>query len=303
VARQARDQGIVVRTIVNAYTSHPDEASSLVRGLSHDHATFSLAMSYRVQEGWSRVVLARLEKRTFRGSTRVIVNYDFVRRLIERRYGVLPQCRKLPYCSETAMRDSEFQEKSPNTIESSGSAGPALIVTIARHDSRKGIATLLDAFDRLRHSGAVFQAKIVGDGPLLATHRKTAKKLGLNRFVEISGPVTDAFAVLRGADVFVLPSLEEQSGSLALLEALQAGVPAVASAVDGICEDVEHGKSALLVPPGDAAALAEALAQMLADRGLRRRIAVEGREIYRRRFSAAGLAGALRALYLEDVYR
>jgi glycosyltransferase involved in cell wall biosynthesis len=151
----------------------------------------------------------------------------------------------------------------------------------------------------LRARGTLFRACLVGGGALLPDHRRLARQLGLADTVEIPGFVPDSFAHLRRADIFVLPSLEEGSGSLALLEALQAGTPVVASAVDGIPEDVIDGESALLVKPEDAEALATALARLLGDAGLRRRLARAGQETFRRRFSAAAFAGALREAYAE----
>jgi len=99
--------------------------------------------------------------------------------------------------------------------------------------------------------------------------------------------------------VFALPSLEEGSGSLSLLEALQAGVGVVASGVDGIPEDVTDGDSALLVSPGDAEGLAVALERVLTDPELRRRLARRARETFEARFSAGALADALKAVYAE----
>ena len=139
----------------------------------------------------------------------------------------------------------------------------------------------------------------MGGGALLADDRRLVRRLGLADVVELPGFVPDSFAYLRRADVFVLPSLEEGSGSLSLLEALQAGVAVVASAVDGIPEDVTDGESALLVKPGDAEALAAALASLLADAGLRGRLARAGHDTFLRRFSAVAFARALCEAYGE----
>jgi glycogen(starch) synthase len=99
------------------------------------------------------------------------------------------------------------------------------------------------------------------------------------------------------ADLFALPSREEQSGSLAVIEALQDGLPVVASGVDGLLEDLTDGEDALLVPPGNAAALAAALERLLGDPGLRRRLGGCGRATFEARFSPEAVAGALRDLY------
>ena len=85
---------------------------------------------------------------------------------------------------------------------------------------------------------------------------------------------------------------------MAVLEALQYSLPVVATAVDGIPEDVTDGDSALLVPPGDAGALAAALVRLVDYPGLRDRIAAGGREVYERRFTADAFASGLREIYV-----
>jgi glycosyltransferase involved in cell wall biosynthesis len=104
---------------------------------------------------------------------------------------------------------------------------------------------------------------------------------------------------LRRADLFVLPSLEEGSGSVALLEALQMGTAVVASSCDGIPEDVTDGQHALLIPPGDVKALRDALARLLGDSSLRAALAARGRDLFEERFSAGRFVGALRDVYIE----
>jgi glycosyltransferase involved in cell wall biosynthesis len=113
--------------------------------------------------------------------------------------------------------------------------------------------------------------------------------------------VADIEPYLRSATVFVLPSLTEQSGSLALLEAMQVGLPVVASACDGIPEDVRHGHDALLVPPGSVNGLADTLEYALADVDLRRRLGREASRTFEARFSATRIADALGRLYSEEL--
>jgi len=96
-----------------------------------------------------------------------------------------------------------------------------------------------------------------------------------------------------------LPSLAESSGSLSLLEALQAGAAIIASDVDGIPEDVKHGESALLVKSGSVPELTEALTNLLCNPDLRMRLANQGRELFATRFSADVFARALRATYAD----
>jgi glycosyltransferase involved in cell wall biosynthesis len=224
----------------------------------------------------------------------VVVNYECIRRLLEDRYGALTNCRLLPYCSESAVNGAPDAAEGPAR---SSAELPLRILCIARHESRKGISVLLEALARMRRSGTPFRARLVGGGPLLDSHRALARRLGLEDLVAVVGSLPTIDAELRSADIFVMPSLEEQSGSLALLEAMQAGVPAAISGVDGLLEDVEADRSAVIVPPGDSVALAGALTRLVDDRGLRHRISRGASEVYRRRFAAEHLVEALRALY------
>ena len=115
----------------------------------------------------------------------------------------------------------------------------------------------------------------------------------------ITGYVDDVFAYLQHADVYVLPSLEEGSGSVALLEALQAGTAVVASGCDGIPENVADGAEAVLVEPGSVGALEAALATVLEDADLRERLAAGARKAYEERFSAPAFVAALGRTYAD----
>jgi glycosyltransferase involved in cell wall biosynthesis len=105
-------------------------------------------------------------------------------------------------------------------------------------------------------------------------------------------PAAEALARLR---VFVLCSHMENA-PMALLEAMAAGIPAVATAVGGVPEIVTNG-TAQLVPPGDDAALAAAIGRLLDDSELSRRQAEAGRRLVRERFAAGATADATLALY------
>jgi glycosyltransferase involved in cell wall biosynthesis len=285
--------------VVSSYTTYEEESRSKVRGLGGYSAVRQAA--FRAEHLWIRLAVERYERRAYLGARRVLLNYDSVRRLIAAKYGLGPRCQKIPYGAESSFRAAGPRAALPVPLAellatAPESPTPPVLVAISRHDPRKGVDVLLHALARLRGEGIAFRACLVGGGPLLGDHRRLAARLGLSAVVALPGAVPDAYAYLQHAELFVLPSREEQSGSLALLEALQAGLPIVASGVDGIPEDVTAGVDALLVAPGDPEALAAALARALAAPGLRRALGARARETYDRRFSpgvfAAGLAGA-----------
>jgi glycosyltransferase involved in cell wall biosynthesis len=210
--------------------------------------------------------------------------------------------RKTLYAPPSAFGpDPTVADPPPPGLEGLVPAAAPLVVSVARHQPRKGNDVLLRALASLRSRGVPFRAYLAADGELLEEHRLLAGRLGLSSSVLVAGAIPSVAGLLARSDLFVLPSRREQSGSLALLEALQAGVPAIASACDGIPEDVVHGESAWLVPPGDDGALAEALERLLADGALRSRLARGAREAFAARFSAGAFAADLRAAY-EEVF-
>src|SRR5262249_56918071 len=108
---------------------------------------------------------------------------------------------------------------------------------------------------------------IVGEGECASELRETASKCGVANRIRFAGAVDDAtlLAVYASADAFALPSLNRgEAFGLVLLEAMRARLPVVASAIEGsgIGEVVADRESGLLVPPGDAAALAAALSRL-----------------------------------------
>lgn len=135
---------------------------------------------------------------------------------------------------------------------------------VARLDPIKDHFTLLHAMRRLqtRHAGAVLL--VIGDGPLRGELEATSRAQGLQRQVRFLGNRADVPALLAAIDVVVLCSRSEGL-SLTLLEEGAAANARVATAVGGNTEIIRQGRTGLLVPPGDDAALAEALCVLLDD--------------------------------------
>lgn len=139
-----------------------------------------------------------------------------------------------------------------------------VVLFMGRHEDRKGLAVLLDALDRLPDDVRVW---VGGEGPqteeLRALHGEDPR-------IEWLGRVDDEekAARLRAADVFCAPSLHGESFGVVLLEAMAAGTPVVASDLPGYAKVGRQGREALLVPPGDAGALGDALTRVLSDTSL-----------------------------------
>lgn len=174
----------------------------------------------------------------------------------------------------------------PNAIEPAEFAGAAsppdglgrYLLVAGRLVDQKGIDLALRAFARAGNALSGHRLVIAGDGPEHGSLARLATELGLDGRVSFLGTVArPQFAELMcGAEVFVFPSRREAFG-LALLEAMAAGTPAVASRVGGIPEFARDGENALLVGPEDVDQLAAALVRLVGDGELRARIIHGGR--------------------------
>jgi glycosyltransferase involved in cell wall biosynthesis len=150
------------------------------------------------------------------------------------------------------------------------------IVFLGRLHAQKNVDLLLLAAARLRYPAHVV---VVGDGPDRQRLEELRDRLGLRRRVTFLGFVGHERvpALLRGADVLVMPSRYEELGT-ALVEAMHCGLPIVATRTGGIPDLVGDGVSGILVPPGDADGIADAVDRLVADPALRRRLGEHGRE-------------------------
>jgi glycosyltransferase involved in cell wall biosynthesis len=144
----------------------------------------------------------------------------------------------------------------------------AVVLAVGRLVAQKGFGLLLDAASRWRDIPPGPLLVIVGEGPLAAWLESRAASLGLE--VRFTGRRGDVPALLAAADLFVLPSAWEGQ-SLVLQEALRAAAPIVATRVGGN-QDLTGEDAAILVPPGDAARLADAVRGVLTDPALAARL-------------------------------
>jgi glycosyltransferase involved in cell wall biosynthesis len=181
------------------------------------------------------------------------------------------------------------------------SSGRNRLVLFLGHLYRdKGVYDLLDAFARIQPARSGLRLVIAGEGGEAHGLRVEASRLGLNGAVELPGWVgPDAKAeLLAEAACLALPSYDEGL-PLALLEAMLAGVPVVATSVGGVPEIVEHGRHALLVAPRDPEALATALARVLDDPKLAERLSEAARQHACAEYAPDRLADRVSALYRE----
>lgn len=163
----------------------------------------------------------------------------------------------------------------------------------------KGIEVLLDAAHLLEDAGlSDLHIAWAGEGPAFERLVAKAREADLRRF-HFLGRREDVPSLLASATVAVVPSLWAEAFGLTVVEAMAAGTPLVASAIGGIPELIRPEQTGLLVPPGDAAALAAAIRRLLDDAGLRARLSEQGRAEAQKRFSVERAAEELSGVLLQ----
>jgi len=152
------------------------------------------------------------------------------------------------------------------------------VVCVANLRREKDHATLIRAFRAVVEVRPDARLVLAGEGPLRRDIESQVATLGLGDSVEMRGAVANVWDVLAEADIFALSSAFEPLG-IAVIEAMAAGLPVVATAVGGIPELVRSDETGLLVPAGDSVALANAILRLLDDGELRHALGVAGHEV------------------------
>lgn len=173
-----------------------------------------------------------------------------------------------------------------------------VVGVVAQLIPRKGHDLLLDALPSLLPTFPDLHVIFFGKGPREAELRAAIARLGLEERVQLAGFRTDLPRILPCLTLVVHPALMEGLG-VSLLQAATAAVPIVASRAGGIPEAVRDGVNGLLVPPGDASALAEAMGRLLGDPCLARAMGEAGRKLMQEEFSVDAMVEGNLRVYRE----
>lgn len=173
-----------------------------------------------------------------------------------------------------------------------------VIGAVGRLVEVKDHANMLAAVAQLKSRGMRVTAVIAGDGPLRSQLEALGTTYGLHDSLRLLGYRPDVERVLAALDVFVLSSRSEGLSNT-ILEAMAAGLPVVATEVGGADELVDPGVTGLLVPPRDAAALADALEDLCRSRARRESFGARARSRVETDFSIRGMVTRYESLYLE----
>ena len=174
---------------------------------------------------------------------------------------------------------------------------PPRIISVARLTPQKDVTSLVRALGLL--PSGTFHALLVGDGEDRPAIEAEIDAVGIRDSVELLGDRNDVPDLLASADVFVLATWWEAL-PIAILEAMAAGLPVVASDVDGVGEMVVDGETGILVPPGEPEPLAAALAHLIEDKGARDTIGEAARRRVIADFGPERFLRAHRELYNRE---
>jgi glycosyltransferase involved in cell wall biosynthesis len=184
-------------------------------------------------------------------------------------------------------------ENIPITLANSGQQPPRLIM-VARFNEQKDQATLLKAVALIKNYD--FHLDLVGSGVFLESCKALAEFLEITDKVSFLGDRRDVPELLAKSQIFIL-STHYEGLPISILEAMRAGLPVVATSVNGIPEEIENGKTGLLVPRQDAKALAEALLKLIQSPEIRQQMGEAAREKFLREFTIDRMIGEIKNVY------
>ncbi|WP_207173717.1 glycosyltransferase family 4 protein [Halochromatium glycolicum] len=217
-------------------------------------------------------------------------------------------CRRYPFLEDRSTIVYNGIDLAAKPVDAAGTLGASfraaagipddafVIACIAGFRPEKGHRFLIQALAGLPEDCYLLLA---GDGETRSLIEGAVSRAGLGDRVHFLGIVADVWPVLAAADVSVLASTAVETFSIAMLESMAAGLPMVASRIGGMEEAVTDGETGLLLPPGNTAALRDALVLLHGDRHLARRMGQAGRARVERDFTVERMAHTTAAVLVE----
>lgn len=190
--------------------------------------------------------------------------------------------------------------------EGSSSRDECHVLAVGRLVEKKGFHVLVSALTRLHREGKDIHATIIGDGEQRASLEAAIAERGMTKRIRLVGSLTQdqVRPWMMRASIFCAPCVIAQNGNrdalpTVLLEAMASGLPVITTPVTGIPEIVQGGRAGVLVPCGDAEALAEAIDSLLSDSTRRQKLATAGMHQVRQVFDAAQITQTLSGWFDE----
>jgi hypothetical protein len=194
-----------------------------------------------------------------------------------------------------------IKEKKDNNDKESENKDNVIVGTITRLSPQKDLKTFLRMATLVIKEIPNVEFIVIGDGEQREELQTLAERLGLHNHVQFLGYREDARDVLKSFDIFVLSSLWEGL-PIVVLEAMAAGKPVVATAVDGVTEVVEHGKTGLLVEPGRPDLLAKLVIELINNPDRSKTMGKRGRERIKRAFSINRVINTMEQIYFSQIF-
>jgi glycosyltransferase involved in cell wall biosynthesis len=276
--------------IVHAHTAHAlTLALTAGAGLRGVHTVASRRVSFPLR--------SRLSRWKYGAADAVVAVSDEIREGLIRE-GLDPRKVRTIHSGVDLDRFRGLPSRQEARAESGVPEGAAVVGVVGALVPHKGHSVLIRALGGLRSAHPGLLLVLAGEGPLRESLEREASGHGLP--VRFMGYVEEPAPLYAAMDLLVLPSLSGEGSPGAIKEAAAAGVPVISTDVGGAGAILRDGREALVVPPGDAGALAGAVRRLLEDGPLASELASKARERVRL-FSIEAMAGAHLALYREMV--
>jgi len=232
---------------------------------------------YRSSAGLKRKTLLAVEQTINRAAARIIVPSDYIREILTRWQRVRPnKVEKIPY----GFVPEKYAPPPPDQVQRLRQEfrmeGRFVLGNFSRLHEEKGQRFLIEAVAALRARHPRLALLIVGEGPERPALEHLIRDEGLGETICLLGWRQDAMTLMAAIDAVVQPTLQE-AFSQVMVEALWMGKPLVITDVSGAPDIIADGRNGLLVPKGDAAALAAAIDRLAGDRDLGGRLGIAGR--------------------------
>lgn len=236
-------------------------------------------------------VMRRLIEGLFRSAEKVVV-------LGARDQKLMSSLLQLPPGLVTVLHNA-VPDPAPDSNKAPSPQAPLELLFLGHLSARKGVPELLRALASPLLASRPWRATFAGGGPI-DEFRQLADNLGISERVHFPGWVDEANvkSLFAKADILVLPSHAEGL-AMAVLEGLSYGLVVITTPVGAHTEVIEPGVSGLLVPPGDVDALAEVLARVIDDAGLRERLGKGARSRFLEKFDVRGYSERLAQLHVD----
>jgi glycosyltransferase involved in cell wall biosynthesis len=273
-------------------------ANILARFVAPRCGTPKVVNSIRITPDEETPMMRFLDRRTLNRVDRVCVLSEILSRDLQERLAFSPRrIIVIPNSIDVAVCDSALTTEGDRARAKLGlSPADLVVVSVGRLHRQKGFDCLLDAFRPFALEHPRGKLVIAGEGPQRQELEKKSEELRIPDRVLFTGLVPSPWPILAAADIFVLPSLYEGMPN-ALLEAMAAALPVVATPVGAVPEMITDGEEGLLVPPDDPEALTAALERLAWSPDLRRELGRRARERVERFYAPERTMEKLEALY------